>query len=433
MMNKKAIFYLLILFFTVVIFQSCDKDYGDAPPEINILWPNAHKSFTFEDTIKVQVEVKDKYVVKTVSIALVDQNRVLVLPKQSFEIDRKEKYIEAKMLLNNVNMHSDTYYIHLEATNGVAKVTKLLPIKYSAKDMQIMGLLAITKVDNNNVEIKLLDTVSEISSFANFNVDYLTSSLSSKYSKLIISGEKHADFHAIDLNTKETEWTILNLSNGDMPYFTNLHTNENRIFVGIRPSKLLEYTWDGSKMHSYNIVRDCNVNKTLNFQNRILIQTTDILGGGKRLLQFYQASSELVTQHTTNIVVVDWFWDGERVLVFSTNGNYSSIQKYNYTNSQFTSIHNINNLIKRVIQINNTDFIIATENQIMLYKNGINQSLNSILDIDAVEKMLYEPISESLFLSQNNKLLQYSYPELMLKNEFDFGNEILDIHLWYNR
>ena len=186
-------------------------------------------------------------------------------------------------------------------------------------------------------------------------------------------------------------------------------------------------------MHSYNIVRDCNVNKTLNFQNRILIQTTDILGGGKRLLQFYQASSELVTQHTTNIVVVDWFWDGERVLVFSTNGNYSSIQKYNYTNSQFTSIHNINNLIKRVIQINNTDFIIATENQIMLYKNGINQSLNSILDIDAVEKMLYEPISESLFLSQNNKLLQYSYPELMLKNEFDFGNEILDIHLWYNR
>lgn len=429
---KKAIFVLGLISYFFILFVSCNKEITTSP-EITVNSPLHNQAFEYGDTIFVNAVVKDEIPVISVSVSLVNEDKTEVSPQQNQTFDQNEVTVSKEIPLNDNTLQSGQYYVHIIAKNESNTRSFFLPIQITGIQHQWNGLFVVTRPSFEQIGIMLLDTNGEVNPFVSLNGDYLSSEMNSSYQQLVVCGYKTGDLTSIDVENKEIEWSVPNQSSNDNPYFYSLLLTENRILSAIRNSEINSYDFSGTLAYSYSLPGQRYAEKLLTSTERLYAQTTDISGGTSRLIQFYTGSSLTITDHTIAMTIKSWFWVDGKLLVFANTGNTGRIYSYNYINNTFTLLNNTNSEIVNACQISITDYLVTCSDGIYHYKNTSANALNLVISQSGVKNLVFDSIQQRIFFHKSNTLYAYSYPDFQNVFESSSANEIVNIHLWYNR
>lgn len=430
MKNTKFFVVFTVVLLTIII--SCNKD-DESSPEIRVKLPLQNQSFVFGDTIFISAEIKDKNQIVSVSVSLVNSSKQEVSPQQYQTYSEKQVNINNEIIIDDPLLESGQYFIHIVARNQNNSKSFFQPIQITGVQRELKGLFIITKPSPQNVSVLLVDSTETVSPFMSVSGDYLNSDINNKYQKLVICGSKTGDLSAVNIDTKTVDWTIDNLSYLDNQFFYALFVNQNRIFVANRNSEIHCYDFFGGLAYSFTLTGQRYAEKLLVASNRVFAQTADVLGGTKRLMQFYTGSSLVITDHTISMDIKSWYWNNGKLLVFANTGNTGRIYSYNYENNTFTLLNNTSSAIIQSDEVSVQDYFVVCNDGVYLYKANSSNALNQIISGNEIVNLIFDSENQRIFIHQSYKVEAYSYPDIQKVFEYNSSNEIVNLHLWYNK
>ncbi len=429
---KKTKIFSLLFSSAFLILSSCNKDI-DFSPVIDVKTPLQNQSFAYGDTIFVRAEIQDKIPIVSVSVSLVNSAKAEVSPQQIKAFDQKLINTYNEIVLDNLQLESGQYYIHIIARNESNSKSYFHPIQISGIQRVWNGLFIITKSSSQGLDVLFMDTIGIVSPFLNVNGDYLNSDINNKYQRLVICGSKTGDLSAVNLETKNIAWSVSNQSSLDNPYFYSLFVNSDRVFCGLRNSEIRSYDFSGTLAYSYSLSGQRYAENILVTSDRVYAQTTDVLGGIKRLIQFYTGSSLSITDHTIPMEIKSWFWQDGKLLVFANTGNTGRIYFYNYINNSFTLLNNTPSAIVCATPFLSPNYFVVCTDGVYVYNSSSANSLHNVISKTGILNMVFDSQIQKIFIQKSNQLQIYSYPDYQKTFEYNSSNEIVNLHLWYNK
>ncbi len=429
---KKAKFFLII-FIGGLLFQiSCNKELNTSPI-IDVKTPLQNQSFSFGDTIFVKAEIQDKVPIVSVSVSLVNSSKTEVSSQQNQTFDQKLVHVNNEIILDNPQLESGQYFIHIVARNDINSKSYFQPIQISGLQRSFRGLFLITKSSDQSLDVLLMDSNETVLPFLSINGDYLNSDINNKYQRLVICGSKTGNLTVVNLDTKIIDWSIVNQSTQDNPYFYSLVLTQNRIFSATRNSEIRSFDFSGSIVNSYSLTNQRYAENMLALSDRFFAQTTDVLGGAKRLIQFYTGSSLSISDHTISMDIKSWFWFDGKLIVFANTGNFGRIYSYNYTNNVFTLLNNTSSVITKVSPLSVSDYLIICNDGVYLYNAGSSNSMNKVISQNGIKNVIFDNVNQRVYIQSVNKIEVFTFPDFESRFEYNSSKEIVNLHLWYNK
>lgn len=428
---KKTICLCLFIAFSMFFFNSCQEEYEKAP-EIEIQSPTRNQLFEYGDTLFIRAKIKDEIPIKSVSVALLNEDRTPKSAQYKTDYHAKEINYYEEIPLNISKLETGNYFIHLFARNEYNSKSVFLPISIKGMRWQMTGAFLVTKASASQLKVIIINENGNLTDFATLPGDFLASGMNIEYQSLVISGKSSGDLSVLSTIDGSLLWSRTNSQSSLHPYFQSLMVSDNRIFSGQHNSTIQCYDFAGGLIFSYALPGQRHAKNILFTQNRLFAETQDVLGGTRRLIQFYSGSSSPATDHTIIQEIVSWDYYNDRVLVFANVNNAGKIYTYNYQNNQFTLQKSTETPIVNATKKEGSHFFVACQDAVYLYDASVQNNLTKVINKAGIKNLFYNNYGEMLILHDTYNIYSYSVDTYQMVDQFVSPNEILNIHGRYS-
>jgi hypothetical protein len=424
---KKTICLFLFIPFLLIFFNSCQEEY-DKAPEVEIQSPSRNQLFQYGDTIFIRAKITDEIPIKSVSVALLNEDRTPRTAQLKTDYDAKSINYYEEIPLNISKLETGNYFIHLFARNEYNSKSIFLPISIKGMRWQMMGAFMVTKISEQQTGVILINELGNMTPFATLQGDFLASGMNIEYQSLVISGKSSGDLSVLSTIDGSVLWSIENSQSTLHPYFQSLMVSDNRIFSGQHNSTIQCYDFTGGLVQSYSLPGQRHAKKILFTQNRLFAETQDVLGGARRLIQFYGGSSSPATDHTIIQEIVSWDFYNDRVLIFANVNNAGKIYTYNYQNNQFTLQKSTETPIVNATKKEGSHFFVACQDAVYLYDASVQNTITKVIQKAGIKNVFYSDYGGTLLMHDAYNIYSCSVDTYQIVDQFVSPNEILNIH-----
>ena len=423
------------VFLLMVLISSCHKEGDTSSPLVEFYTPAANSSYSVLDTIMVNIRVTDNVMVQWVKLSVVNSNHITALHEISFQPNTADFNLNMPYVIDDIYLSSGTYYICVMASDGQNQTTSYRQIYISGIPRKLTGIIAITKNQTLSKIIRV-DSLLMQHNLSTSTTDIAYSELDSRNQLLFMSGKYTLPLTAFNLNTLQSNWSILNQATPPFPYFENLNFASNSVlYVCFNNGNLRGYISTGSTVFSTNA--DMNwIPTTTCLQNLFLLCDKKNLSGQQHQMYVYFsmtgyllqqislndfATMEMVSKNSSSVY-----------LIGNLNG-VGTIKLYSVSNNSTANVNtSMLQAFTSVKQLDSQYILISSNSNIYIF-DMINEVLSPLFPGISATQIQVDDITNQIYLAHQNTIKIYSWPALSFQNEISFTDTVSSFHLLYNK
>lgn len=425
-------YFLYALISSTILNLACEKEADTKHPIVTFYSPYENQIFTIFDTIPIEAKITDDKVITSVRIKVVDSSFNPVLPSVYHYPETNEYNLKMGFPIDDYYLESGIYYVMIRAEDGANFKNKYQKIFIESIPRSLEKIIVLTEKDGNTIEVYGIDNSSNISSLFNINGDFVASEITSRYKQLYVAGANQININTYSLKTYQLEWSLevepplpIHVLNC-LYYDQYLYSSYSYLYI---------YGYDrfGSKKFNTQISEAGIPSRLFLFKDLLLVDVQSNTGGNTYVYTFYKGTGSQKQRLLSTFKVVEFFaYDNNNVIIVANEAGQGVLKLYNPYENVLTSINSISDKINCSVKINENEYLIGTENGIVLY-NYNQSSLTNILPGKIAQRLQYNDLSNEIYIECENQIEKRKYPVMALENTFTFSDTILNIHLQYNK
>lgn len=435
MLNVKKI---LFLGFSALVLcsVSCKKEEDEDGPEIVFNSPAENQTFNVMQYALVDATVTDNQKLNTISVSLVDANQGYAHVAVPVSVTGKETHVHFNYDLDNIHLLTGYYYIRISANDGKHITNKYRKIYLIAVPKVLKGIYLVSNTTSATTNWSKIDTnFTSITPYHTFTGDYVGSGVTSYYQQGYNCGNYTGDFSARVLEFNTPKYSVSCIS-GFNPYFTGLLCDETYSYVAQYDGTIKGRGYTGNVVYNASALSGYYAKKMCFNSDQIVSEQIEKVGGAHKLVTYLPTGTSQMTTAISQDVVQFCEMDADNVFVFGNLAGQGTIQLYDRVNNNLWSPYPFTlapGALLSAIKVDNDTYLLGHSNgTIYKYQFSIS-SVTSFLPGYTAVQLKYDDTHNELYVVEANKVTTINMGTTGVVHTINSSENILDLHLLYNR
>ena len=436
LMKQQFVISIIILLFTLG-FSACKKQEADDIPVVTYIKPNENQLFTVGDTVDVVFDVSSISNITSIQIALVDLNLKPVTKLVSYKLlnGKNNGKVQAAVIIDDLFLPAANYKIQVQVFNKKDQKAKYQNIIVNSFDKKLLSYCVLTKQPNY---IKVWDySLSFQKSLINtMTGDYGSSDYMPFHNRMVLSAKTKGSFTIWDYLLGDTVLNVQASPSPPFPYYTGTAIVNNQIACLYYADKFEFYAFTGNILKTINYKTGYYPEKVFDVGADYISIEVNKSGLQRRLLTHLSSTGYINSYYILQGPVIAALpFDNKDFMMFSNYNGTGQIELFIWNNNSATRpiAYNGDEFIDAVA-IGNKQYLILTKNEVLWYRYA-SSSITSLLSLSVNNpiKIRFDKISNTIYIIDNQGFSLYSYPSGNLLSDHRVSEEVLNLHLIYNR
>ncbi len=434
---QKTIKYLMlfIYFISLMTVLSCNKKVEDIP-FVEFKYPYENAIYSVGDTIDIHVSIQSNSAIKTIEFTLVDNNLIPVLANHIYPVDGSNK-MEAHFafMLDDYYMEGGSYQILCKVTNEVDMKHKYRSVIVSAVSKVLEDVVAVTR-SGSDIRIWSLGPNLNKTPELKYEVrsDYSSSCYLPFHHRLVLVGSVSGDMIMWEYFSGDTMQRIPHSANPPFPFFSGLSVVGDYHALSYYQGAVDLYDYHGNTISSVPTISGFYPHKVLEVSpNFIIVQKQK--NGSNQLISLHleNTAMQYASFNLIGDIVFANKYEENDFMIFYNYQAQGHIEKYIFEdNATTTPISYSGSAFRSITSINANNYLLSAGNQLLWYQYAIS-SISPIISGKALDHLRYESLSGRVYAAENQSVEMISVPSGQMINSVQISEEILNIHLIYNK
>jgi len=430
---------ILFVFLLLNVFMfSCKKEIEDIP-DVSFIKPTEDKHFTIGDTIEIVFEVQSISKISSIEVGIVDDKLIPV--SKTYMVNqlngKTSGVIHFAIFLTDIFLDPGKYQVMAKVSNEVETKHKYRWINLASPTRKFMGVAVITK-SSSKVKVWNYDLNFNKTLKKQMSGDYGGSVYMPFHNRMALSSKLQGSYTIWDYFSGDTIYNQPGLGVPPFPYFTGTNRVDNNLTV--------QYYGGAFSLLNHNGSMVMNINTTSGFYPQRIFDVGDNFvsieysrSSMQKLLVVHYGSTGMKygTIQLKNGPVVGAFpFENNDFMYFCNYLGNGHIVKYSW---------NDNNTNELGFYYNGSEFIDATKkgpkeylmltSKAVLWYDYSRSHAPAIVKLSVSDpiKVLYEELSGTIWVVDKHGFSSYSFPTGNLISDQRINEEVLNMHLIYNR
>lgn len=428
--------YSYFVFLLIITLFSCKKDIDKIGPKITFNTPIENQTFNVYDYVTVNATVTDDTKITSVSVSLLDASENYAHVIVPVTVSSPSMTLNLQYSLDNIHLETGFYYIKISASDGKNDSYKFQKIYLIAVPKALQTVYVISNIGSSQTNLSTIDaSFSSIIPFHTFSGDYLGSSVSSYYQQAYVCGNYTGNFTGQVLQYNSPKFTIAPIVSVN-PYFTGYYNDDKYNYVAKYDGSIKGYDYLGSVFSSTTSLSGYYAQHICFNNGYMITEEKDILSATKKLVTYFSTGSQEKNCSLSQDVIQFCEKDATNVFVFGNVGGQAIIQLFDRINNTVWNPYPFalaaGNLLS-AIQLDSDTYLLGHSNgTIYKYQYSMGSVTTYLTGYTAV-KLKYDGVNNKLYVVEANKISTFNLGTLALVNSVNSAENILDVHLLYNR
>lgn len=422
---------LLGIIILISMIVSCKKEKNQ-PPVIIIDSPIENTHISSVDSFIVSGKITDDKEITAVNISIVNTNMIPVSEIYSYNPASASVNINHVFELNNAYLEGGTYYLLVSANDENEITRNYTKLIISEVETVLTGIWTIA-TDNGNSIISKYDQ-SSFEEFISIEAEFNDLSINSFSGQIqFLSSEGH--LQSFNMNNKALSWEKDNLHNFQVPYYGNLKTNSNLVFVSANIGDIYGINEYGTVIRS-GITED-NSYKPCKFyfhEQYIIVEGIAIGSVPTRIELLYAETGQSMQYHATDMEIVDFSsFDENRILIWGNTGTTMKVCTLNISLQHLDEVHGFPaGRVESIAQASSQKHFFLCNNSIYIY-NPTSFSVSLFADNITADFIKYEALANYLYLVSYETITVINATNANQVSIINLETQILDLEFSYNK
>jgi Big-like domain-containing protein len=431
--NKKYISFCLLL---VICLFSCKKEEDSSGPKITFNTPVENQTFNVYDYVTVNASVTDDHKIAAVSVSLMDNAQHLIHNTVNVSVSSPSGTINYQYLLDNIHLLTGVYYIRIFATDGINDSYKYQKIYIIEAPRVLQKVFVVSNTSSAQTNLSYIDpSFSSIVPFHSFTGDHLASSVSSYDQQAYICGNYTGAFagHILQFNGPRFSIPAVTSSN---PYFTGYYNDERDTYVARYNGTIRGYDYAGTVIYSAAALGGYYPQKFCFNDDYLIAEEKEVLSSTRQLVTYFPNGGFEKSCALTQDVVAYGEKDATNVFIFGNTAGQATLRLFDRINNNIWSPYPFplaTGSMLSALKIDPDTYLIGHSNgTIYKYQYSIGSVTTYLTGYTAVQ-LKYDDLNNILYVVESNRVSTFNYTSSAPVNTVNSTENILDVHLLYNR
>ena len=415
---------------------SCKKDNDESGPKITFNTPVENQTFNVYDYVTVNATVTDETKITEVSVSLLDANENYAHVSIPVSVSSPSMTVNLQYYLDNIHLETGFYYIKISASDGKNDSHKYQKIYLIAVPKALQTVYVVSNTGSFVTNLSTMDaSFSTIVPYHTFSGDYLASSISSYYQEAYMCGNYTGNFTGHLLSYNIPKFTIAPSVSAN-PYFTGYYNDDIHTYVSSYDGNIKGYDYQGSVFYATTSVSGYYAQHLCFNSGYMIAEEKDLSSSAKKLVTYFATGSQEKNCALSQDVVQFCEKDATNVFLFGNVSGQATIQLFDRTANNIWNPYPFalaTGSLLSVLQIDSDTYLLGHSNgTIYKYQYSIGSVTTFMTGYTAV-KLKYDDVNNRLYVVEANKVSVFNMATLGLVNSVNSAENILDVHLVYNR
>ncbi len=425
---------LLLISGLVLLALSCKKKEVDIP-NVQFILPKENKIVSVGDTIDIQVEIHSKSKLESVEFNVVDENLKPILPNYSYPVDGSNNMnIHYALRLTDYYMKGGRYQILCKVANKSEVKHKYRTLIVSAINKRLEDVAVVTKSALWVHVYSLGATLNHTALKYKYRGDYASSVYIPFYHRFAIAGSTQGNMIEWNYFSNDTLFVLKSLSNPPFPYFSVISSFNNYLAVGYYRDKINFYNYLNAQKMAVHIDNSFYPNRLIDLGNNFIIEQKQINGTNNLINLYLGHTASYRSSFSVHGSLVNAFpFEGNDFMIFYNANGQGHIEKFVFDDNATTDPINYHGAaFNSVTRYDSDNYFLSTATDLLWYQYSIS-SITSIYSGANLSCLKYDKVSGMLYAVEGKKVVAFSVPQGVKLAEVSVGEEILNLHLIYNK
>ncbi len=421
---------LTIVSLLILISLGACKKKDELSPKVSIQSPSGG-SYSAMDTIFVKAQITDNENIERISIKLIDQNNQQVCPSYHFYPKKVSFLLESPFILNNLYLSSGSYFLVVEAYDGINTGKSYIQIQIGAISRKLEDILLVEKSPNTTEIYSILNGKTLLKSFPFSYQDFIYNPYAKQYQLLTSNGE----LIAFDKSNFDEKWSVSGLKNPSKEYYGSLFYKNQNTYVSSYLGEIRSYDENGQLGKQANTIDDKGQISNYFFrQEKIMAIKKPYVNYQDKIEELNENSGASIYTYNLQFSPKSiLFIDDDLCIVF---GNRDQVAKACSLSTLYHVIHSFGDFENRqlgdAIQYSEYYYILSLNHEIIEYE--LANSYERVLETTNTNVSFFEEnLYHKIYYIDNNEIFALRYPAAGSQLFFQNDKAIDDLIFVYNK
>lgn len=421
--------FLFIIAGFLFFLASCEKVSDGTAPVVEFYGPPANTEVLAGDTIRVIAGIGDDKMLNSVQLSLVNSQLVNLTTPSIFYPSGNTYTLDHLYPINNTNLTEGSYELLIIADDGFNRTRRFRTIRITNTDQEVNAFILVKKLNSEVSRVEVLTPSLNIDTVFNIQQRYSLSGVNSKFGLFYYAKQSPAFLTAYNTFDYKPEWD----RQAGLPYSEFVYQESSEYFyISTGNGNIFGYDGEGSNVFQTDALEDY-IPETFHAFDDFLIASQEMRNGPLSFIVIYYLSTGF-EKNRINISeeIAGISSSGNLFYIFMNDGLNGLVKSLNPEELIYTEERRLNGVyFRQVTRIDDNTFLISTDDGIYEYNRYLNR-FTEYSDIEA-DFTRYEPFSDRLFIVSGDdvKVLDYSAGNEI--GEIGSADEVLDLHILYNK
>lgn len=432
----KSVNLVIFLFFLSLFggFVSCREPKDEVWPEVIIEFPTANSYYSPGDTIILKADFSDDITLSYVKISLVDAYDNPVIAPVSITPSSNPYHLDAEMVIDDASLKGGIYNLRFQASDGVNTTSKFVKVNIDELDRKLLFTVVVSVEGSNQVRIQRIDSAGVFQSIYLYQGDYAASAVSNAFGMLFFSGKVITDLQAFNLAENERLWSVPCEQSPTGHWFETLKFSYPWLLVSQYDGYVRGYDRQGVQQFKSQLVANTYAESVFLSGDLVIASLKEYSTANRQLAVFHVSGGKLIDLQSLGFIPVGFGKAGvNKAFVFGNEGSDGVIALYDLNESTLTVINRVRGkTISSVDMMSDNVFYLSAGNELYRY-TYLNNSVFPLASGFENGRIACENLKEQLYVASGNKLFLVNAQNGSADTSWQFNDEILDVHLLYNK
>ena len=429
--------YIIISLFFGLLFSCNDNEPVQVYADVSILSPAKYTEFDVSDTIMLGVQVSSAGRNVDVTVTLKNGNGIPVMPSIKVENADTGSDITIPFILSDSTLAGGLYHLYAGTISNSAASGRSVPVYINERPKRLQSTWFVTR--NNTSELSVVVFDAGLDKMASFTKpgDYAGSDINSTTRQFVVAGSHSGDLVAYNVGDISEAWRASGIPNPVQPYFTLVDFYEDLLLAGFHEGFSRGYNQAGRVAYSTQNSGYTYPDFVMPFGPYLISATTQKSNVNQKWLYVnYLQGGGLLNTKPVNFSPVGFAAGAAgKVLVFGNDeGDLFSTWLLDPESGLITRPYEPFYLpgekLVATASVSKQTTLLATEEAIYEYIS--ENTINHLFDFDNAGVLSYEPLSERIWLADNETFFIMDFYGNQI-HTMQFDGDILNLHFLYNQ
>jgi hypothetical protein len=424
----RGIFLIAILILDLALFCSCNKDEDSQPPVINFIEPAESLFLLLPDTVRVVAEVRDETNITVVEVSLVNEHGIPIVTGGFYYPDTSFYKVTSYLSITDKSITSGTYTIKVTASDYYNITNAYRSIFLNEIPQELMGYIAVTASYPFESKVIRLDPQFNTDTSFVFPKGFQLSGFHGLWEQFYFVSPEPSVLYAFNASGFELLYEFAAWL--PRPVFSSVLTDQQLLFSTMNG--------DAGILNSEGqivIITQPQPGKTIQCfaadENYLYAEMVSLSGDIREITAFYRVTGAIRVQRLVSNDIVALEPAQGKALLISNSETNTIISEFDPEDMIITDLKSlVRQEISSTLKINEKDFLIFTEHEILLYEYDLNYVSEYLPGSYAFGR--YDHLSDRLYLVRDSAVEIFN-PIASFPTIIPFNEPVKDFHLVFNK